>query len=796
MSSPMDDEQDLEADAEEQKRQPKPRHGSLHANLIDQIGDVNLARRLGQDELDRIGMQVVREYEIDANSRKDWEDLAEASMKFTLQQTQQKDFPWQNASNVIFPLLSQAATEFGARAYPAVVQGNRVVKGVVWGSDRGTPMKDDEGNPIGAASPGPPGGQPAPPQWLIPPGEKRARADRISEHMSWQLLVEMKEWETQTDQLLHQLPVIGGGARKTYRNHAEGRQESLFVSLMNLVWNYRATSFETAPRHTEKMLVYPHEIVEYERAELDQYGEGMWLALQYGVGDGSGDTKVGFQERSGDDLGDEDAPHLFLEQHRRLDLDDDGYSEPYVVTVHKRSGKVVRIVARYEEEGITASEDGETIMRIEPVDYYSLIRFLPSIDGGSYPIGLGHLVKPLNEAINTTLNQMFDAGTLQNAGGGFIGEELGIASGQVLFQVGRYVRVKTRGQSIRDSVFPIPFQGASPVLFQLLGFLVEAAKQVAGVQNVLVGDAAVANAPPTTILALIEQGLGFYTAIIKRVFRGLTSEYEKLHRLNRKYLTEKTQFQLGDEEKEIGPDDYKFSGGVTTVADPRMTTDMQRLGRANLLMSFKDDPLINQREIRQRTLEAANIERIEDVMAPPDPTAQIAAQMAMAHAQAELGRIRAAELKDETQAFLNLALARKNASAPEEAQIDAQLTFMRQQIEALNTLHRAAMVDHAFHDTNTRNALERAKIIASQKQPGDEPHVPDEPPVVQPAPGPTGPFPTATAVPPPGPAVNKPAPGGLPGQPPPAPLQGPAGPGGDGFLPGVPNLEKPTPPGQ
>ena len=175
MSSPMDDEQDLEADAEEQKRQPKPRHGSLHANLIDQIGDVNLARRLGQDELDRIGMQVVREYEIDANSRKDWEDLAEASMKFTLQQTQQKDFPWQNASNVIFPLLSQAATEFGARAYPAVVQGNRVVKGVVWGSDRGTPMKDDEGNPIGGASAGPPGAQAAPPQWLVAPGEPARR---------------------------------------------------------------------------------------------------------------------------------------------------------------------------------------------------------------------------------------------------------------------------------------------------------------------------------------------------------------------------------------------------------------------------------------------------------------------------------------------------------------------------------------------------------------------------------------------------------------------------------------------
>jgi chaperonin GroES len=45
------------------------------------------------------------------------------------------------------------------------------------------------------------------------------------------------------------------------------------------------------------------------------------------------------------DQGDEDSPHLFIEQHRRLDLDGDGYAEPYIVTVHLRSSKTVRIVA-------------------------------------------------------------------------------------------------------------------------------------------------------------------------------------------------------------------------------------------------------------------------------------------------------------------------------------------------------------------------------------------------------------------------------------------------------------------
>jgi hypothetical protein len=33
--------------------------------------------------------------------------------------------------------------------------------------------------------------------------------------------------------------------------------------------------------------------------------------------------------------GDRDKPHEFLEQHRYWDLDEDGYPEPYIVTVHK-----------------------------------------------------------------------------------------------------------------------------------------------------------------------------------------------------------------------------------------------------------------------------------------------------------------------------------------------------------------------------------------------------------------------------------------------------------------------------
>lgn len=768
---------------EEERRAPKEKApaGSLKAALVEQIEDINLARNLDEDRLDQIGMDVVREYDIDENSRAGWVLDAKKAMKFAMQRNAPKTSPWPGASNVIFPLISQSAIDFAARTYPAIVQNRSVVKGVVWGSDTGTPVTAD-GSPDGAplpstgaapAAPAPapatgapapggmtaapgPGQSPQEPVWLIAPGDKRRRADKIGEHMSWQLLEQMPEWEPQTDQLLHQIPIAGGMGRKTFYDPVRARNRSLTVSLMNLVWNYHAPSFEDAPRHTEKVLVYPNTITEYERFEMDERGEGMWLAREYGVGAGAEGSTFNYdEEMEASDSSDPDAPQMFLEQHRMLDLDDDGYAEPYIVTVHQRSSKVVRIVARYDEEGIEASDDGNTITRIKPVDQYTLYPFFPNPDGGSYPIGFGHILRPLNEAINTTLNQMFDAGTLQNAGGGFVSDQLGSPSGQTLFQVGRYVRVNSKGGNIRDAVFPIPFPGPSTTLFQLLGTLVAAGKELASLANVLAGDAAIANAPPTTILALIEQGMKIYTGIHKRIYRAEKSELAKLYRLNRLHLKEIERYQVGDEFREITKEDYRLGGGVEPIADPTMTTDMQKLGRANILMGFNGDPLINQVEIRRRLFEAASFDRIDELFVPPDPSAS---QMQMAMAQAELGKRRSEELKNQTQAFLNMALARKNTDAKEEGFIEQQLTYLRLSIEAVNSQVKAAAVDHKFHDTAVSEATDHARMAHEQVLAAMNGGAGG----AAPTPGPTGSFPLAPTVGA-GPAVNKPTPGAPPG---------------------------------
>ena len=105
--------------------------------LVDQIDQVNLAENYSHGVLDTLGQLVLFEFNIDENSRSDWKDKAEKAMKFATQEAEEKQYPWARASNIVFPLITQAAIQFNARTYPAIVQNRNVVKGVVWGTDKG-----------------------------------------------------------------------------------------------------------------------------------------------------------------------------------------------------------------------------------------------------------------------------------------------------------------------------------------------------------------------------------------------------------------------------------------------------------------------------------------------------------------------------------------------------------------------------------------------------------------------------------------------------------------------------------
>jgi chaperonin GroES len=259
------------------------------------------------------------------------------------------------------------------------------------------------------------------------------------------------------------------------------------------------------------------------------------------------------------------------------------------------------------------------VVRIERRSYFTKYGFIPAPDGSFYDMGFGTLLEDLTGAIDATINQMLDAGTLANVQGGFIGSGINTKGGIKSFKAGEWKRMDVTGGTLRDNIVPLNLPGPSAVLFNLLGMLVDAAKGITSVQDILTGADQVANTPATTTLARIEQGMKVMTGIFKRIHRSFRGELKILFTLNRDFLDEEQYFALNDDPQSVGRQDYQDRDlDVVPVSDPTMATDAQKLAKAELLMSFNNDPMVNQLEIRRRFFEAAGEADIQKLLEVPE----------------------------------------------------------------------------------------------------------------------------------------------------------------------------------
>jgi chaperonin GroES len=317
---------------------------------------------------------------------------------------------------------------------------------------------------------------------------------------------------------------------------------------------------------------------------------------------------------------DSDPVFEFLEQHRWEDLDGDGYKEPYIVTVHKPTQQVVRVVARWQAGAVDIETDKAKprVVRIAPDQYFVHYSFIPNSDGSMNSLGFGQLLEPINASVNTVLNQLIDAGTLHNTGGGFIGRGVRLRGGQWSFSPNEWKVVDAPGGALKENIIPLPTREPSQVLFNLLGFLVQAGKDISSVQDVLIGrERITGDMPVGTTMALVEQGLKVFTAIYKRVYRSLTVEFKKLYKLNALYLDPQFTFYLAgqDDKYVVGQRDYEYDDlTVLPVADPNLSSDMQRLLKAQALKDLSGRPGLNEVEVTRRLVKAIQPDNIDKIL--------------------------------------------------------------------------------------------------------------------------------------------------------------------------------------
>lgn len=565
-------------------------------------------------DLATLGADVVRDYELDLSSRQDWARIAKDSLKAASQEAVRdaKNYPFPNASDVKYPVLTVAALQFQARAYPAIFKGDEVVQIKVVGSDRG--RKNPAWQPPAEGAP------PATemPEWIVPPGLKAKRAARVKEYMNVCIIYRMADWEADTDAMLLQLPIVGCGFRKCFWDTRRGWPAAAYVPALRLVVNNAAKSLETAPRITEEVPdIFPYQIRQKMRAGF--YREVVLVPTSE----------------------DEEAPRLLLEQHRYLDLDHDGLDEPYIVTVDHETREVLRVEANFGPDDLEGDPATGRITHIEPGVFYVKYEFIPNPEGKFYSIGFGHLLSEIMPVIDTAINLMIDSGHAQVAGGGFISSGVRLqGSGQnakLQWRPGEYKMVNVAAGAIRDGIYERTLPTPDTVLMSLLDLMLGAAKDIAAIKDVTSGDAS-NNGQVGTTLALIEQGLQVFTAIYKRLYRGLRAEFQLLYDNLGEWGGAKAAADyvnvLDDPDANFEQDFNAEDMDIRPVSDPASVTRMQKMARAQFLDGLRGKGF-NDAEINRRVLEAADIEDMDKLLpeTPKGPPPELLAQMAKLEAE-------------------------------------------------------------------------------------------------------------------------------------------------------------------
>ena len=628
--------------------------------LIEYAESANIAELLEEVVLNKIGEDVISGFDADVESRSQWQEKQNDSMCLAAQVVEGKSFPWPEAANVKYPLLTEAAIQFNSRIYPALIPSTDLVKA----------------RPVGYDA----------------TGEKINQATRISKHMTWQLSEEMEDWEEEMDRALLALPITGCFFKKTYFDEEKEVNASECISAFDFVVDYYSKSIETAFRKTH-VLYYRED--EYRRGVR----AGIYLDLELGAPvyverhpTAKEDHKENRQDAS--------TPYQFVEQHTYLDLDDDGVLEPYIITCEHSSRKVVRITAGFDIDDVLLNSKQE-IIEVPQKQFFTKYGFIPNPDGGIYDIGFGQLLSPINKTVDTLINMLLDSGALSNLQSGFLAKGFRSKSGAYRFKPGEWKQVNVRGDDIRKNVYPMPVREPSGVLFQLLGLMIDSGQRLASTIDSMVGENPGQNQKATTTLAVIEQGQKVFNGIYKRLHRSFKKELKKLFVLNAENLPAESYLNILDlpvdakQAEVIRRTDYNIeSFNVVPAADSSIATQQQKLVKAQALLELLPMGTINPQVVTQRVLEAQeqpNIEMLMKVQPPQeDPEIAIKRMQAMdeserAWAEFDLKVLEAMQndLKVQAEAILAIAKAEAEEDGMQIQMYTAQMNSLQQKSQTI-----------------------------------------------------------------------------------------------------------------
>lgn len=546
----------------------------------------NLADEVDESALATLGGNLSGDIDNDKASRKDWEKAYTEGLKLLGLQMEERTEPWNGASGVFHPMITEAVVRFQAETITETFPAQGPVRTKIIGKE--TP-------------------------------EKKEAATRVEADMNYQLTEKMVEFRPEHERMLWSLPATGSAFKKVYYDPSLGRQVSIFIPAEDIILPYGTTEMDTCYRITHVMRKTKNEIIKLQQAGF--YRDVELSGPDKSISDiqKAKDKETGFSDIN-------DDRYTLYECHVDLDLkgfedEEDGEPTgimlPYVVTLIKGTNDVLAIRRNWEED------DPLKLKRQHFVHY----QYIPGF--GAYGFGLFHLIGGFAKSATSLMRQLIDAGTLANLPGGLKTRGLRIKGDDTPIAPGEFRDVDVGSGTIRDNILPLPYKEPSQTLYTLLQNIVDEGRRFAATADMKVSDMS-ANAPVGTTLALLERQLKVMTAVQARVHFALKQELGLLKNIIRDYSD--TDY-LYEPEGTAGPrakqSDYEHVD-VIPVSDPNAATMSQRVVQyqAVIQMAQMAPDIYDLPQLHRRMLDVLGIKNadklvpLEEDQKPTDPVSE------------------------------------------------------------------------------------------------------------------------------------------------------------------------------
>jgi hypothetical protein len=540
----------------------------------------NLASAVDPVTLGVVGSELLDLVNEDKLSREEWEHTYTQGLELLGLKYESRTEPFNGATGVIHPVLNEAVTQFQAQAYKEMLPSSGPVRAQIIGSTN---------------------------------IELEKQAQRVQEYLNYQIMYNMEEYEPEFDQMLYFLGLAGSAFKKVYRDDMLARPVSKFVPAEDVLVPYSATDLKTAERVTHVIRMNKNEL-----RKLQVSGFYLDMEITDSTAESADQIEEEYDKLEGRQPTHSDQPYTLYECHCYLDLpeypdtdangEETGIKLPYIVTVCVDTQDILSIRRNYRPDDPLKNK----------IPHFVQYKFTPGL--GFYGFGLIHLLGNLSRTATANLRQLIDSGTLSNMPAGFKARGLRIADDENPVQPGEFRDVDVPGNDLRSSLMPLPYKEPSGTLFQLMGFVVQAAQRFIGTTDMGVGDGR-QEMPVGTTIALLERGSRIVSAVHKRLHASMRMELKLLSDL---FAEDPAPYPYQVEgEAQIKAQDFDRRVDILPVSDPNIFSMSQRvvLAQEQLKLAQAAPELHNLYESFRRMYEALGVNNIDQVLKAPAPVA-------------------------------------------------------------------------------------------------------------------------------------------------------------------------------